>query len=171
MKKTILYIVGIMFFYAGATNVMASTPIEDVLSSINGSYEVVWAFNGSTKGWDWYAPGQPGNTLNYVDVKWGYWIKMTEAGTLNVTGTEDLPQTIVLYPGWNLIGYPKTTAGAIATALSTIAGNYEVVWLFNATTQGWDWYAPGQPGNTLNYMFPEFGYWIKMTTSDNLIVS
>jgi len=60
--------------------------------------------------------------------------------------------TIDLYTGWNLIGYNSLDSQPIAEALSSINGNYSIVWAYNAsdTTDHWKKYDPSVPfGNDL----------------------
>ena len=74
---------------------------------------------------------------------------------------------IQLSVGWNLIGYNSLYSQPIADALSSISGNYSIVWAYNAsdTTDHWKKYDPGVPfGNDLINMEPGRGYWIMMTS-------
>jgi len=145
--------------------------VTAVLDTINGSYEIIWKYNNNGTWEKWYAPGQPGNTLDTLSEKDGYWAKMTANDTLYVNGTTPGITDIEMPTGWNLIGYPSATADkATETALASINGSYEVIWkYYNDGT--WQWYAPGQPGNTLENLTSKYGYWVKMTANDTLTIS
>jgi hypothetical protein len=89
---------------------------------------------------------------------------------LNFTATT---HSIALVSGWNLVSFNLRPADtAIATVLSSINDNYELVYAWNATTQLWMKYDPNVPyGATLTSMDETMGFWIKMTTGDTLDVS
>jgi hypothetical protein len=56
-----------------------------VLSSMTGSYDVVWGYSNQT--WEFYDPNdQSGSTLTAMQAEMGYWIDMTSTGTLTVFG-------------------------------------------------------------------------------------
>lgn len=137
----------------------SNTDIASVLSSIAGKYTIVWAYiNGS---WKAYVPAYPGfSDLTTMEAGKGYWINMTEAETLIVTGST--PSTsIPLVSGWNLVGYNSSTSRSVADALNSIAGKYISVWAF--VNGGWKVYNPANPGSsTLTTMEPGYGYWINM---------
>ena len=168
MEERILLISAVLVLLG--THVSGAT-VGDALASINGSYSVVYGFNASTGAWMRYLPGGASNTLTVMTVADGYWVKMTSAGTLNVSGTEPSSTIISLATGWNLMGYPKLTAGAVGTVLTGIDGKYSVVYGFNASSGAWMRYLPGGASNTLTNMVAGSGYWIKMTSADTLTIS
>jgi len=147
----------------------SDTSVASVLSSIQGNYELVFAYDTSS-GWKVYDPSAPdfANTLKNIDNTMGFWIKMKNSDTLKVTGTLASTQ-IQLAKDWNLIGYPSLTEKNIADALSSIQGNYELVFAYD-TSSGWKVYDPSAPdfANTLKTMTSSYGYWIKMKNSATL---
>ena len=150
------------------------TSIASVLSPISGNYSIVWAYNASDTAdhWKKYDPATPfGNDLTTMEPGKGYWIMMTSDDTLNVSGTMPAPIDIELWSGWNLIGYNSLNPQTITDALSSINGNYSIVWEYNASdsTDHWKKYDPNTPfGNDLANMESGKGYWIMMTTDDIL---
>ena len=106
----------------------ANISTEDVLSSIAGKYESVWAYiNGQ---WKSYDPEQPFfGDLTTMQAGIGYWIKMKAAGELTVSGSET-SASITLYDGWNLVGYNGSQITDIEEALESIAGKYISVWAY-----------------------------------------
>ncbi|NOR85796.1 hypothetical protein GQ473_06785 [archaeon] len=78
---------------------------------------------------------------------------------------------INLKTGWNLIGYNSLDNQPIAESLSSISGNYTIVWTYDAsdTADHWKKYDPNAPfGNDLKIMEPGKGYWIMMSANDYL---
>jgi hypothetical protein len=144
---------------------LTDTAIATVLSGITGKYSSVWGeFNPATTGWSSYIPTRAAalNTLKTLVPGKGYWINVTQAGTLSVTGAA-ADKSVNLQTGWNLIGCALTTDTAIATVLSGIAGKYSSVWgEFNPATTGWSSYIPTRAAalNTLKLMGAGKGYWI-----------
>lgn len=149
------------------------------LASINGSYNLIYAYHGcdTTDPWKKYDPYAPPfiNDLTAIDPRDGNWLYMTAPATLSFDGA--WPQTIgiPLCPGWNLIGYPKQTPVAIATALAGITGKFNLVYAYDASdpTDPWKKYDPNAPPftNDLTHMQAWFGYWIRMTQAATLIVT
>jgi hypothetical protein len=132
--------------------------ISDVLGSLSGKYTVVWAYQNGN--WKLYNPANPGmSDLTTLEPSYGYWIKMKQTSTLDVTGSA-APTSLNLSTGWNLVGYNSTTAQPVANALSSIAGKYVSVWTY--VNGSWKVYDPANPGfSDLTTMEPGRGYWIK----------
>jgi hypothetical protein len=133
----------------------ASTAIATVLSGISGYYTIVWGY--PNQGWKFYNPNA-GSTLTTMESGKGYWIKMTSARTLTVSGTIPDPTSIGLLSGWNLVGYNRTTSAVTSAALAGIDGYYTIVWGY--PNQGWKFYNPNA-GSTLTQFTSGGGYWIK----------
>ena len=146
------------------------TSITSLLSPINGNYSIIWEYNASDTSdhWKKYDPGVPfGNDLINMEPGKGYWIMMTSDDTLPISGTVPESTDIDLRTGWNLVGFNSLDSKPIAEALSSINGNYSIVWAYNAsdTTDHWKKYDPGVPfGNDLINVEPGRGYWIMMTS-------
>jgi len=150
------------------------TSITSLLSSINGNYSIVWAYNASDTAdhWKKYDPAAPfENDLTNMMSGEGYWIMMTTDDTLNISGTVPEATDIELKSGWNLIGYNSLNPQPITNALSSINGNYSIIWAYNASdaVDHWKKYDPNAPfGNDLETMSPGYGYWIMMNSDDVL---
>ncbi len=64
-------------------------PVEEAVASLDGSYDLVFAYDAgdSQDPWKRYDPFAGfGNDLLLVEPLHGYWIHMTEPGTLTVPG-------------------------------------------------------------------------------------
>jgi hypothetical protein len=163
--------------------------IGDVLASISGKYDVVRSFD--LDGAHTYDPALEGtgfNTLKFLASGYGYWIKMKEAANLELAGLKATPaDTLELRTGWNLVGYwggdvryletsplgfpPDVTVftkiDSMGEVFDTLAGNYSAVRSYDGTSHI---YVPTLPDsvNTLQYIGPGYGLWIRMKTPDEL---
>ena len=101
---------------------------------------------------------------------------LIDTGHVTITVTSTVPvHSIPLVVGWNLVSFNlQPTDPAIATVLTSIAGNYDLVYAWDASLINNNWlrYDPnGVPGlNTLTTMAANHGYWIRMTSADVLEV-
>jgi hypothetical protein len=150
------------------------TGVVSVLSSISEDYSIILEYNASDNSdyWKKFDPKAPfGNDLTNIEPGKGYWIMMTSADILPVNGIKPTSTNIDLRTGWNLIGYNSLDIQPVADALSSISGNYSIVWAYNAsdTTDHWKKYDPSVTfGNDLTIVEPGKGYWIMMTSDDIL---
>ncbi|MFZ2663952.1 MAG: hypothetical protein WAX66_01170 [Patescibacteria group bacterium] len=135
----------------------SDTAISNVLASISGKYSSAWAFQNGA--WKVYDPASPGfSDLSTMEAGWGYWLNMTQAATLSVTGTGPF-KTMNLIAGWNLVGYNSLAALNITDALASIAGKVINVWAYK--NNAWQFYDPANPGfSDLTTMSTGYGYWI-----------
>ncbi|UCG69596.1 MAG: hypothetical protein JSV09_00800 [Thermoplasmata archaeon] len=48
-------------------------------------------------------------------------------------------QSVTLYSGWNLVGYPSLSNNSVSTALNnlTFGDDVDSIWTLNASTQNW----------------------------------
>ena len=115
-----------------------STAIEDVLESIDGKYNLVYAWDASATGNAWmkYDPSAGfGNSLTDLDETMGFWVNMTEAATLSVSGIAEAGTTIEFYTdagGWNLVGWPAILSDELPDALTAIEDDYTLVIAYHA---------------------------------------
>ena len=72
----------------------------------------------------------------------------------------------------NYKAYNSLTVQTLPEALSSIAGSYESVWMYDAVDDRWKkYYVDGpNPLSDLTKMEPGKGYWINMYQSDTLII-
>ncbi len=98
----------------------------DVLSSIEGQYDLAYAYHASDVAHPWkkYNVAAPPflNDLTEIDETIGVWIRTTEPVTLTVSGSAPSPTDISLYTGSNPVGYPSSTTRPITEALASIDG-------------------------------------------------
>ena len=149
----------------------ASTVITTVLSSINGHYDLVYAYDGCTGAWQKYdVNADPyANDLTDLDHTRGIWVRMTAPATLTVQGTVPDSTPISLCSGWNLAGYPSSTARTLPGVLDGVP--FSLVYAYDAFATGdpWQKYDTGGPsyGNSLTGITPTRGYWIRV--GDNAV--
>ena len=147
-----------------------NTAVTNVLSSVAGKYNLVYAWDASVSSSNWkkYDPTAPfGNTLVNLDEKMGFWIHMTTAGTLDVVGNVPATTTINLSTtagGWNLVAYPSAN-GSLSPA-SIGGGNVALVYAYHANdvSDPWKLYDQSAPSwsNDLTVLAPGWGYWVKV---------
>jgi len=142
---------------------LADSGIQQVLSTIAGKYDAIWAYDAASEEWYRYNLNSPPflNNLSELKTGVGYWINMTEPGILMIQGTQP-GTTIVLEPSWNLVGYNSQTAKPVAESMSSIAGKYNSVWTYDVHAGQWLRYIPNGQSflNDLEFMQPGKGYWI-----------
>ena len=140
----------------------SDTSILSVLNDISGHFTIVWSYQNGK--WKMYDPAKPGlSDLLTVEAAHGYWIKMTQTDSLEITGAEP-SNTLNLSAGWNMVGLNSTQSIRISDALSSIATKVIIVWAYQ--NGKWKMYDPANPGfSDLTSMDSGYGYWIKVTES------
>jgi hypothetical protein len=82
---------------------------------------------------------------------------------------------IQLHTGWNFISLPpELGSNDIATVFAPISGDFNIIRFFDALDPDDPWknYIPAKPfGNDLEFVYPEMGLMIHMTTDANFILS
>ena len=155
-----------------------STAIADVLNSIDGNYDLVYAWDASgahsgAGNWVKYVPGAGyGNTLTVLDDKTGFWIHMTAADTLEVTGalpvTTNIP-ILIGASGWNLVGYPSDDSGTLPAILSSLGTDYTLVYAYHPADSTDPWKLYDRTGatyaNDLAALDAGWGFWIKVSAA------
>ena len=152
------------------------TDIANVLASISGNYNLVYAWVDGT--WQHYDPAQPfGNTLVSLDESMGFWVQMTTPGTLIVTGTAPSTSGIALKAGWNLVSFPGATSQTLPEAFTlndVDLTNLNLVTAMHADMPADPWllYDPIAPNyvNDLTELTPGWGYWISVVSDDTWTV-
>ena len=88
-----------------------------------------------------YSPSAPGyaNSLTNLNETMGFWIHMTAADTLDVTGIVPVTTSVSLSTnagGWNLVAYPASVNRALPAALSDNGAgtDFSLVYAYHATT-------------------------------------
>jgi parallel beta-helix repeat protein len=153
-----------------------------VLGSLGSKYDLVYGWDGSvaSNNWKKFSPSGPpfANDLTRLDEKMGFWIHMTQATTLTVTGyppsTTDISIYSVSSGGWNLVGFPKASGTLLTTPMPGIMSShgltaFDLVYAFHAydTADQWKLFdnRPGVPGfaSDLKFLEPGWGYWVQAT--------
>jgi parallel beta-helix repeat protein len=146
--------------------IQSDTDLISILSTISGSYDAVQVYNttDSLDHWKHYKEGKPfGNDLVTLNEAMGFWIRITDTPgvVFEYPGIPPIAnQTITLYPGWNLVGYPSLNGYNRTNALNNITfGNQvDAVWTFDSETKIWDEISEG------DFFEIGKGYWIHATT-------
>ncbi len=113
--------------------------------------------------WQSFEPGRAEhfNNLDSWDHSMGIWIHMTTSDTLTVVGTLPDSTTIILNPGWNMVGYPSGTAGN-----NGLPEEVDKIGYFDGNNP----YNLAYDTNPGDFSFsPNQGYWIHNPTDDVLL--
>ena len=112
------------------------------------------------------------NTIGNMSNAEGYYIKMITDDTLVADGRfVDLPYSIPLQTGWNMMGYPIQTNQSAIIALQTLISNSTLIKVVNEAggiiqnIPGVGWL------NTIGNFYADDGYYIKVAANDTLILN
>jgi len=144
--------------------------IEVALADIMGDVRRVWHYDAESHEWYVYPHIEGINPLNKIEDGKGYWVYMSNATTLYMTGTKmppagGSPLDYPLYAGWNHIGFTSTsTTTNVSTYLGDIVMDTFVrMWGFNAITG--EWCGP-MTGDDL--LIPGRGYWLAVSENGTI---
>ena len=137
-----------------------------VLETVDGYYNAVQCYDITDPNdhWKHQKVGKPyGNDLSKINETMGFWIHITQPGDtiFLYNGTKPtVNQTITLYPGWNLVGYPSLINYNRTKGLNnlTFGTHVDVIWTYYAATQKWKEIGPS------DYFEIGRGYWIHAKT-------
>jgi len=152
------------------------TAIATVLSSIAGNYDLVYVWDAQASNWLKYAPNVGyGDTLTELDQTNGFWIRMTAADALVVSGTIPSTTDIPLFTGWNMVGYPSADPLTLPGAFSEhgVGTDFSLVYAYHAadTSDVWKKYDRTAPiGNDLLELGPGYGYWVQVSANHTWVV-
>ncbi|UCE74943.1 MAG: right-handed parallel beta-helix repeat-containing protein [Methanomassiliicoccales archaeon] len=144
--------------------IQSDTNLGNVLSSIKGSYTAVQQYNASDSNdpWKHNCSLKPPymNDLYNIDHLMGFWIYITKFGGVlfEYFGVEPATnQTITLYEGWNMVGYPSLTSYNRTDGLNnlTFGTHVDSVWTYDARAQKLKELGPS------DHFKVGYGYWIR----------
>ena len=153
----------------------SSPLITEVLSSIAGQFDLVYAWNAAAQNWRKYdATALPyANTLATLDAAMGFWIHITSTNpVLTITGNAPASTDISLSIGWNMVGYPSAITRALPGALA--GTGFTLAYAYHASeADPWKLYdIAGLPwANDLTALSPGWGYWVRTTSASEWHVS
>jgi hypothetical protein len=126
--------------------IQLNTDLKEVLKPIEGKYDAVQYYNASDsiKPWKHYNATKPNhlNDLNSLDHKKGIWVHVNDSGNIsfNIRGMRPTDkQTITLYCGWNLVGYPSFVDLPRDQALNNLnfGSDIDLIQYFNSSSKKW----------------------------------
>ncbi|UCG69799.1 MAG: right-handed parallel beta-helix repeat-containing protein, partial [Thermoplasmata archaeon] len=139
------------------------TELSTLLEPIKGSYDAVQWFNATDTDDHWkhnqVSKALNLNDLNDINHMICFWIHITKANGIMFEYRGMAPienQTITLYSGWNMVGYPSLTCYTRTEGLNDLTFGQEVdlIQWYDAQTQ--TWHDMGEN----DYFVPGRGYWI-----------
>jgi parallel beta-helix repeat protein len=89
------------------------TAVSNALSSIAGLWDAVKYFDSADKLDPWKSNRAGAFVNDLLDIKdgMGFWVHTTGNCTLAVSGSVPVSSSMVLYAGWNMVGYPSLAIG------------------------------------------------------------
>jgi hypothetical protein len=152
----------------------ADTSVAAVLASLDGVFDLVYAWDGAAQRWRKFDATAPAyaNTLQQIDHTMGFWIRLTAPRTLTVAGDVPAATDIAVYPGWNLVGFPSASPMALPGALQDhgLGADFTLVYAYHAADAGSPWRlfdrSAGIPG-ALTALSAGWGYWIRVSTGEH----
>ena len=137
--------------------------IETVLGDV--IVDSVWAYD-TVQGWLVYSPPPAPSFLDEITDGVGYWIEMTAPDIVSVTGVTmpeppSVPPSYSVDDGWNLIGFKSMVEMACQDYLTSIDGQYAIVWAYRQGV-----YVPIGGADNL---IPGEGLWIWMLQASIIV--
>ncbi|MCF8373739.1 MAG: SprB repeat-containing protein [Bacteroidales bacterium] len=127
--------------------------LDSLLSPIQGNFYLVKNWEGEVFWPQYYV-----NTIDPVELEYGFQIKMMVDDTLELTGQTYIPENLVinLPAGWSMIGYPRYIDGPISELMSSAVSH---ILIMKDDDGGVYW--PVYGVNQINLMKPGEAYQIK----------
>lgn len=143
--------------------------VGEVLRPIEGNYKIVWGWD-PVRGWLRYVPARNDNTLTELQPGKGYWIYVERNPNyygplaLELYGSE-IPRSINLTKGWNLIAYPGAYTHHIVE--EAIKNNPKIQYLWTYTMdKKWLFHSPvlkAQQFDPFIYFGKAQAFWVKVS--------
>lgn len=142
--------------------------LSQVLSPIAGHYTQVETLNScdsQTPVKRFIVGNEAESNLTTLDETQGFWLFMTMTDTLVVTGTVPVFTYIPVCTGDTIVGYAALEPTPRDVMLGDRISHYQGLFTYDAATQSWRKYVPGNPdyANSLDTLVPGQGYWIRAT--------
>ena len=135
--------------------------LDTLLNSIQGNYSILKNWEGEV-----FMPQYGVNTIDTVEVEYGFQIKMNSNDTLLVSGPTFVPDSLIisLPSGWCMIGYPRYIDGDIVNMMNSIVNH---ILIMKDEDGGVYW--PNYGVNLINVMHPGDAYQVKTDTVLNFV--
>lgn len=156
-----------------------NSSVNSVLSSLGSNYTSLHYYDSLDKSDLWEAhhknlTSSAIQDLENLSSKKGYWIYMVNESILQNSGTINAVETIQVYAGWNLIGYPSNVTRTITAAFSSINGSYSSIYTYyaNDTLDPWKVYNPSIAAefSDLTHAVPFYGYWVNASANASILL-
>jgi subtilisin-like proprotein convertase family protein len=149
--------------------------VASVVASLSqpGTFQSLWAYDAGSGTWSRFpTPAAEVPALSRVEVGRGYWIRVNQAVTLNVTGTGqmDVPSApMQLNAGWNLVGFPLQNTEAVDRVIKGLPVRSAFRFEPNGMFQGLQVSEMGAIDSSAAPSFQRFepgrGYWLLLRDS------
>jgi len=146
-------------------------PRDQVIGNLS-SLEAIFEYQEEkSDAWKSYNPSLPNfviQDLSFMSRTEGYWIMMRNNQQFLLEGALRRSTSILLVPGWNLVGYPTNTTMVVNNSFISILSNMTEARTRNPLSGNFISYVPGI-GGALNQTEPYYGYWINATVDEGWI--
>ncbi len=139
-----------------------------IFAPIADKFESVWKIDPIQQEWYSFPPPIVGmDSVDELEVGKGYWVKVANSVTLQIEGLDTPPEgDLVLYPGWNMVGFPITEDTDYTNLLTGVP--YSQVYSFDVDSGEFKGIEliPGTQTVTkedFTRIEPGMGYWIYAT--------
>jgi parallel beta-helix repeat protein len=153
--------------FVSIPNIQSNSDPIVIFNSIKDNYTALQYYDGSdpTDPWKHNHLTKPSelNDLDDINHNMGLWIEITEPNGIfyEIPGIPpETNQSIPLYKGWNMVGYPSFTKYNRTEALNNLdfGNQVDAVWTYNAMNRKWE-----EIGES-RYFIKGHGYWIHVKT-------
>ena len=157
------------FLYPGWNLVgWAGTPdVSEATASIRGSFEAVYAFNGSEQLFRRYAPDAPASLSDLTSFEFGDGLLIFVTAPGGVVWSRPMtvaPRSVELGAGYNLVAWTGD-ARAVSEAADGLGDALVAIYAFDAASQRFQTYRPGSPSflNELEAISPGQAVWVEVS--------
>jgi RHS repeat-associated protein len=156
-------VVQIIDLYAGGNLVSfqvapGTTDPAELLAELEPSLQAAYGYNGTD--YEFFIPGRQDSTLTEMQPLVGYWLLMSDAAELRVSGPLSTGEVTIAADTPTLVGLPGLTARGLGDLLFEYPAVVEI-WAYSGRDQDWTFHARGPPyADTLTEVRSGAGYWI-----------
>ncbi|MBR9692802.1 hypothetical protein GOV07_02605 [Candidatus Woesearchaeota archaeon] len=155
-----------------------SLPFSNFMNSLSSSgsgVKVIYKYTPWSNGkWQAYNRSLSSSVvqMNSLGNQDGFYFLMDASETFLYEGFLPFNSSILIRPGWNLVGYPTNRTKPLALSIQSINTTYEFIETLEGTEEvgAYLWDVPPPGNDTLFNTTPFHGFWIRNTIQDNWMV-
>ncbi len=140
-------------------------PAAAIAAAVGSAFQAAYAFDSATQGYRSFQAGLPAalNSLQTVEPGMAIWLRVSRAATLAMPRLA-APVPVPLQAGFNLLAWAGPDDLPISAAIASLGADVTGVYLFEAATQQYRSFVPGQPAflQTASALRYGDGVWVRM---------